>query len=148
MSLFRDFASLSWDRRLPGGDTFLPFLFGPQEHKLAPQMLAVVNELLGAKRRLLLYGILTIHALWKIPMRSYTHEQLDETKQVEQRIDHLDRIKGSIWPKVEPTFRLIKRQFGRLKILSSGLTKNIARLHTLFALSNLGIARRSLIGEN
>lgn len=42
-------------------------------------------------------------------------------------------------------FRVIKRQFGFQKVKYKGLAKNTANLVTLFALSNLWMARRSLM---
>ena len=57
-----------------------------------------------------------------------------------------DRLKASIRAKVEHPFRVIKRQFGHVKVRYCGLKKNTAQLTTLFALSNLWMARRSLLG--
>ena len=48
--------------------------------------------------------------------------------------------------KVEHPFRVIKRQFGFVKVRYRGLKKNTAQLTTLFALSNLWMARDKLIG--
>lgn len=39
-------------------------------------------------------------------------------------------------------FRVIKQQFGHVKLRYRGLKKNKAQLHTLFALANLWMARR------
>ena len=47
--------------------------------------------------------------------------------------------------KVEHPFRVIKRQFGYVKVRFRGLAKNTAQLMTLFALSNLWMARRHLL---
>ncbi|VXC85429.1 transposase (fragment) [Pseudomonas sp. 8Z] len=47
--------------------------------------------------------------------------------------------------KVEHLFRVIKRQFGHVKTRFRGLVKNGTQLMTLFALSNLWIARRHLL---
>ncbi|MFC3360338.1 transposase, partial [Azotobacter chroococcum] len=47
--------------------------------------------------------------------------------------------------KVEHPFRVIKRQFGYVKVRFRGLTKNTAQLVTLFALSNLWMARKHLL---
>lgn len=47
--------------------------------------------------------------------------------------------------KVEHPFRAIKRQFDYTKGRFRGLTKNTAQLVTLFALSNLWMARRHLL---
>ena len=237
MALFREFAGLDWDTRLPDETTILRFRRLLEEHKLAQQILAVVNELLSAKGLLLRYGtvvdatliaapsstknasgerdpqmkqskkgnqwyfgmkahigvdaesglvhtvrgtsgsvndVIEANALlhgeeaevwgdagyqgaakrpdatdvvrWNIAMRPGKRRQLDKTKRVEQLIDQLERIKASIRAKVEHPFRVIKRQFGHVKVRYRGLEKNTAQLHTLFALSNLWMARRSLMG--
>ena len=52
--LFRDFAGLSWDTRLPDETTIVRFRRLLEAHEPAPQILAVVNELLSAKGLLLL----------------------------------------------------------------------------------------------
>ena len=41
----------------------------------------------------------------------------------------------------------IKRQWGHVKVRYRGLAKNTAQLHTLFALSNLWMVRRTLLQE-
>ncbi len=46
--------------------------------------------------------------------------------------------------KVEHPFRVIKRQFGHVKVRYRGLAKNVAQLDTLFALANLWIMRAKL----
>uniref|UniRef100_UPI0005C82379 transposase n=1 Tax=Pseudomonas meliae TaxID=86176 RepID=UPI0005C82379 len=48
--------------------------------------------------------------------------------------------------KVEHPFRVVKRQFGYVKTRFRGLMKNTAQLTTLFALSNLWMARKRLMG--
>lgn len=53
--------------------------------------------------------------------------------------------KDSVRAKVEHPFRVIKRQFGLLKVRFRGLAKNTAHVVTLFALSNLWMARRQLM---
>jgi IS5 family transposase len=40
---------------------------------------------------------------------------------------------------------VIKRQFGHIKVRYRGLAKNTAQLHTMFALTNLWMARRKLM---
>lgn len=42
---------------------------------------------------------------------------------------------------------MLKRQFGYTKVRYRRLTKNTAQIVTLFALSNLWMARRQLMGE-
>jgi transposase, IS5 family len=60
-------------------------------------------------------------------------------------IDKIEHLKASIWAKVEHPFRVIKRQFGHVKVRYRGLAKNTAQLETLFALSNLWMARKRLM---
>ena len=51
--LFREFADLNWHTAVPDETTILRFRRLLEEYKLAPQVLALVNELLGAKGLLL-----------------------------------------------------------------------------------------------
>jgi IS5 family transposase len=60
-------------------------------------------------------------------------------------IDEVERIKANIRNKVEHPFRVIKRQFGFVKVRYRGLMKNTPRLATLFARSKLWIARGKLM---
>jgi IS5 family transposase len=60
-------------------------------------------------------------------------------------LELLERRKASIRARVEHPFRVIKRQFGLLKVRFRGLSKNTAHVITLFALSNLWMARRRLM---
>ena len=60
-------------------------------------------------------------------------------------IEQAEKLKASIRAKVEHPFRVIKRQFGRTKVRYRGLKKNTAQLITLFALSNIWMARRTLL---
>lgn len=53
--------------------------------------------------------------------------------------------KANIRADVEHPFRVIKRQFGLAKVRFRGLAKNTAHVITLFALSNLWMARRRLL---
>ncbi len=55
-------------------------------------------------------------------------------------------MKAGIRAKVEHPFRVVKQQFGFSKVRYRGLAKNTAQLVTLFALSNLWMARRDLMG--
>ena len=60
--------------------------------------------------------------------------------------ERAEKMKAGIRAKVEHPFRVIKRQFGFTKVRYRGLAKNTAQLFTLFALSNLWMARRQLMG--
>ena len=82
---------------------------------------------------------------WNIAMRPGKRRQLDKTKRIDQLTEQLERIKAIFRAKVEHPFRVIKRRFGHVKVRCRRLKKNTARLHTLLALSNLWMARRSLI---
>ena len=57
-------------------------------------------------------------------------------------------MKVHIGAKVEYRFRVIRRQFGYVKVRFRGLMKNTAQLTTLFALSNLWMARKQLIATS
>jgi IS5 family transposase len=60
-------------------------------------------------------------------------------------LERIEKAKASVRAKVEHPFRMIKRQFGLLKVRFRGLAKNTAHVITLFALSNLWMARRRLM---
>lgn len=62
-----------------------------------------------------------------------------------QQYQRWERCKASLRAKVEHPFRVIKRQFGYAKVRYRGLAKNTAQVLTLFALSNLWMARRQLL---
>jgi IS5 family transposase len=233
--LFREFAGLGWDTRLPDESTILRFRHLLEKHKLAEQILALVNELLRDKGLLLKAGtvvdatliaapsstknasgerdpdmhqtkkgnqwyfgmkahigvdaesglvhtvrgtaanvndVVEAHSLlhgqesdvfadagyqgackradaqqgvnWHVAMRPGKRRALDKTRRSHQLIDQLERLKASVRAKVEHPFRVIKRQFGHVKVRYRGLKKNTAQLTTLFALSNLWMVRRVL----
>lgn len=238
MALFRDFAGLGgWDERVPDETTILRFRRVLEKHKLAPQILQTINELLRSKGLMLRAGTVVdatliaapsstknasgerdpemkqsqkgnqwffgmkghigvdaesglVHTVrgtagsvndvveanallhgeeteafgdagyqgahkrpdakpgvrWNIAMRPGKRRALDKTRESNRLIDELERWKASIRAKVEHPFRVIKRQFGHVKVRYRGLAKNTAQLHTLFALSNLWMARRQLDG--
>jgi IS5 family transposase len=235
---FREFAGLGgWDDRLPDETTILRFRHALEEHKLAPQILKTINELLQQKGLLLRAGTVVdatliaapsstkntsgerdpemkqskkgrqwyfgmkahigvdadsglVHTVrgtagsvndvveansllhgeetevwgdagyqragkranapdgvhWNITMRPGARKKLDKADRIERLVAQLERIKARIRAKVEHPFRVIKRQFGHVKVRYRGLKKNTAQLHTLFALSNLWMARRQLLG--
>ena len=60
--------------------------------------------------------------------------------------EDINRIIAMVRAKVEHPFRVIKRQFGYLKTRYRGLAKNRAQLFTLFALGNLFLVRKRLMG--
>jgi IS5 family transposase len=78
-------------------------------------------------------------------MRPGKRRALDRSRKSNAIVDEIERIKASIRAKVEHPFRVIKRQFGFVKVRYRGLAKNTAQLTTLFALSNLWMARHRLM---
>ena len=61
------------------------------------------------------------------------------------KVQKTEFLKASVRAKVEHPFRVIKRQFGLAKVRFRGLSKNTAHVITLFALSNLWMARKQLM---
>jgi len=86
-----------------------------------------------------------INANWHVAMRPGKRRALDKDTPMGEVLDKLEHVKASIRAKVEHPFRVIKRQFGHVKVRYRGLAKNTAQLHTLFALSNLWMARQRLL---
>jgi len=82
---------------------------------------------------------------WHVAMRPGVRKSLDLSSELARKIDKVEKIKASIRAKVEHPFRVIKRQFGYTKVRYRGLAKNTAQIVTLFALSNLWMARRKLM---
>lgn len=82
---------------------------------------------------------------WHVAMRPGKRRALDKSTPMGSILDKLEQTKARIRAKVEHPFRVIKRQFGYVKVKYRGLAKNTANLMTLFALSNLWMARRRLL---
>jgi IS5 family transposase len=83
---------------------------------------------------------------WHVAMRPGKRKALDRTNPKDAIADKIEQLKASVRAKVEHPFRVIKRQFGHIKVRYRGLAKNTAQLHTLFALANLWQVRRQLMG--
>jgi len=81
---------------------------------------------------------------WHGAMRPGKRRALDKSRHSHRPIDEIERLKASVRAKIEHPFRVIKRQFDHVKVRCRGLRKNTAQLSTLFALSNLWMARRKL----
>jgi IS5 family transposase len=239
MAMFREFAGLGWDNRLPDETTILRFRRLLETHKLAPQILQVVNDLLRDKGLLLKAGTVVdatliaapsstknatgerdpemhqskkgnqwhfgmkanigvdadsglVHTVrgtagnvndvvegnsllhgeetkvfadagyqgaqkrpdakpgveWNVAMRPGKRRALDRSTPLGAIAEKIEKIKAGIRAKVEHPFRVIKRQFGHVKVRYRGLKKNTAQLHTLFALSNLWMVRKKLMGAS
>ena len=234
--MYREFASLGWTTRLPDESTILRFRHLLEEHKLAAQMLVVINDMLATKGLMLRTGTVVdatlisapsstknasgerdpqmhqtkkgnqwhfgmkahigadaesglVHTVrgtaanvndvveansllhgdetdvfadagyqgaakrpnakpdvnWHVAMRPGKRRALDKDRRSHQLIDELEHLKASVRAKVEHPFRVIKQQFGYVKVRYRGLKKNTAQLRTLFALSNLWMARAKLL---
>jgi len=234
--LFREFAQLNFDTRLPDESTILRFRHLLEKNKLAEQILGLVNDLLRGKGLMLKAGTVVdatliaapsstknqsgerdpemhqskkgnqwyfgmkahigvdaqsglVHTVkgtagnvndvvqansllhgdeadvfadagyqgagkrpdakkgvaWHIAMRPGKRRALDKDHPVDKLVDEIERLKASVRAKVEHPFRVIKRQFGHVKVRYRGLKKNTAQLMTLFALSNVWMARTKLM---
>ena len=83
---------------------------------------------------------------WHVAMRPGKRRALNKDDEADALIDKAEKLKAAIRAKVEHPFRVIKRQFGFVKVRYRGLAKNTAHLKTLFALSNLWMVRHKLMG--
>jgi IS5 family transposase len=82
---------------------------------------------------------------WHIAMMPGKRRALDKDTPMGAILEKLEQTKASIQAKVEHPFRVIKRQFGYVKVKYRGLAKNTSNLVTLFALSNLWMVRKRLL---
>jgi IS5 family transposase len=85
--------------------------------------------------------------VWQIAARRSTYKQLSKRSALYKAKRKIEKAKAQVRAKVEHPFRVIKRQFGYTKVRFRGLAKNTAQLVTLFALSNLWMARRHLLAN-
>ena len=95
----------------------------------------------GADKRLEATGV-----AWQVAMRPGKRRALDKQTKLGALLDKAEQLKASVRAKVEHPFRVIKCQFGFTKVRYKGLAKNTAQLVTLFALSNLSMVRRQMMG--
>ena len=64
---------------------------------------------------------------------------------IKELTQQIEKLKAQVRARVEHPFHIIKNLFRHRKTRYRGLAKNTAQLHSLFALANLVIARRSLL---
>ena len=83
--------------------------------------------------------------IWQVAARRSKYKKLNKNGVIYKAYRKIERAKAQTRAKVEHPFRVIKRQFGYTKVRFRGLAKNTAQLVTLFALSNLWMARRHLL---
>jgi len=84
---------------------------------------------------------------WHVAMRPGLRRKLNPFLEPDFVAERVEKMKASIRAKVEHPFRVLKRQFGFTKVRYRGLAKNTAQIVTLFALGNLWMARRQLVGS-
>jgi transposase, IS5 family len=82
---------------------------------------------------------------WNVAMKPGKRRVLDKDNLADALIEKAEKLKASVRAKVEHPFRVIKRQFGYVKVRYRGLTKNAHQLVMLFALSNLWMVRGQLM---
>lgn len=82
---------------------------------------------------------------WWIAMKPGTRKVLTDAAD-DQLTGLRETVKARIRAKVEHPFRVIKQQFGHAKARYKGLMKNTAQLTMLFGLSNIWMARKTLLG--
>ena len=82
---------------------------------------------------------------WQVARRPSSRKPFENAGKLGRLIDEIEHLKASARAKVEHPFRVIKRQFGHVKVRYRGLKKNTAQLMTLFALSNLWMVRKTLL---
>ncbi len=85
--------------------------------------------------------------IWQIAARRSTYKKHGKRSVLYKAIRKIEKAKAQVRAKVEHPFRVIKRQFGYTKVRFRGLAKNAAQMVTLFALSNLWMARRNLLAD-
>ncbi|TSE35958.1 IS5 family transposase [Tepidimonas charontis] len=83
---------------------------------------------------------------WHVAMRPGKRRALDKTTSLGRVMDALERGEACIRAKVEHAFHVVKNLFRHKKARYRGLRKNGQQLLTLFALANLVLARRWLLG--
>jgi len=81
---------------------------------------------------------------WYIAAKRSQVKAIEDTE-LRGLTEQIEHIKASIRAAVEHPFRVIKRQFGYVKVRYRGLAKNAAQVKTLFALSNLWMVRKPLL---
>ena len=87
-----------------------------------------------------------LDVVWHTAMRPGKRKKLNKDNAADVLLDQAEKLKAGIRAKVEHPFRVVKRQFGYVKVRYRGLKKNTAQIITLFALSNLWMVRSKLIG--
>ena len=86
-----------------------------------------------------------VDVTWHVAMRPGKRKALDKENEAHAKLERAEKLKASSRAKVEHPFRVVKRQFGFVRVRYRGLKKNTAQLVTLFALTNLWMVRSKLM---
>ena len=68
-------------------------------------------------------------------------------KRLRDLAEPVERVLSRVRAWVEHPFHIVKNRFGHKKLRYRGLVKNTAQLHTLFALANLVIVKKTLLAQ-
>lgn len=82
--------------------------------------------------------------LWHVAMKPGKRRALGNSAYDRIR-ERIEKLKAQVRARGEHAFRVVKRQFGYVKVRYRGLAKNTAQLHMLFALANIWMARRRML---
>jgi transposase, IS5 family len=145
--VLRQFARLgSFEDVMPDESTILHFRHLLEQNELAAAIFAEVNVVLSEKGPSMKHGFVVDATLIAAPSSTKNHKCDELTEQQKKS----NWILSAIRALVEHSFRVIRQQFGFTKVRYRGLKKNTGQIVTLFALSNLWMARHRLmtkIGE-
>nr|WP_241392741.1 IS5 family transposase [Pseudomonas chlororaphis] len=86
--------------------------------------------------------------IWQIAARRSSYKKYGKRSALYKALRKIEKAKAQVRAKVEHPFRVIKHQFGYTKVRFRGLVKDTAQMVTLFALSNLWMARRHLLSKH
>jgi transposase, IS5 family len=81
---------------------------------------------------------------WHVAMKPGKRRALGKSA-YDRILERIEKLKAQVRARGEHAFRVVKRQFGYVKVRYRGLAKNTAQLHMLFALANIWMARRRLL---
>ena len=138
--LYREFAQLDVNGRMPDESTILRFRHRLEKHKLAEGILAAVNDLLSEQGLLLKEGSAVDATLIAAPSSTKNKDGKRKKRDkanspIDALVNKIEQLKAGIRAEVEHPFRVAKRQFGFVKVRYRGLKKNTRQPKTLFALS-------------
>ena len=77
--------------------------------------------------------------------KDFTNQRVRRGGEIDEAERSRNHNKSKVRARVEHVFAVVKRLWGFAKVRYRGLAKNTAQLHTLFALSNLWMVRRTLL---